>query len=357
MIRLCQKFLLYLAAATDRELVQQVEYLKTENQILRSKLPKRITVTLAERNRLSKLGKAVGSAIKQLVSIVTPRTLARWLSQDKQPKEVKQSRRKPGRPRTPEEIRELILRLARENGWGFTRLRDELRKLGIRVSHSTVVNILHEHGLDPGPKRGEGTWTDFIQRHLQTLWACDFFTKRIVTMRGLVDVFVLVFIHIGTRRVFIFGMTVNPDNVWMKQQAKNFAMTFADTPLAPSHLIRDRDTKFTADFDQILSDDDVETVRTQPQSPNMNAYCERVIQSIKRECLDHFVVFGEKHLRYLIDHWLAYYHFERPHQGLGNRPLSDANDCPSTTLPFPQGEVACCQRLGGLLKHYYRKAA
>jgi putative transposase len=246
--------------------------------------------------------------------------------------------------------------LARENGWGFTRILGELKKLGIRVCRSTVINILKEHGLDPGPKRGEGSWADFIQRHLRTLWACDFFTKRIVTMRGLVDVFVLVFIHIGSRRVFVSGTTANPDNIWMKQQAKNFAMTFADTPLAPSHLIRDRDTKFTADFDQILKDDGVETVRTPIRSPNMNAHCERVIQSIKTECLDHFVVFGDKHLRYLIDRYLAHYHLERPHQGLGNRPLSAADD-PPATLPFPPSEVVCSERLGGLLKHYFRQAA
>lgn len=356
MIRLCQKFLLYLAAATERELVQQIEYLKTENEILRSKLPKRITVTLAERNRLVRLGKAVGAAIKQLVSIVTPRTFARWLNEDRQPKVVKQSRRQPGRPKTPDEIRDLILRLARENGWGFTRILGELKKLGIRIGRSTVINILREHGLDPGPMRGEGSWSDFIQRHAKTLWACDFFTKRIVTMRGLVDMFVLVFIHIGTRRVFVSGMSANPDNIWMKQQARNFAMTFADAPLAASHLIRDRDCKFTADFDQILKDDGIETVRTAIRSPNMNAYAERFVQSIKTECLDHFVVFGDKHLRYLLDQYLAYYHSERPHQGLGNRPLS-APDDPPVTLPFPQSEVAYSERLGGLLKHYYRQAA
>jgi putative transposase len=294
--------------------------------------------------------------IEQLVSIVTPRTFARWVAEEKQPKEVKRSNRKPGRPRTPDEIRELILRLARENGWGYTRILGELKKLGVSVCRSTVINVLREHGLDPGPLRGEGSWADFIQRHLQTLWACDFFGKRIVSRRGIVDMFVLVFIHIGTRRVFVSGMSANPDNIWMKQQAKNFAMTFADTPLAPNHLIRDRDTKFTADFDQILKDDGVKTVRTPIRSPNMNTHCERVIQSIKSECLDHFVVFGAKHLRYLIDQYLAHYHLERPHQGLGNRPLSAADD-PPATLPFPPSEVACRERLGRLLKHYNRKAA
>jgi putative transposase len=307
MIRLCQKFLLYLAAATDRELVKQVEYLKTENGILRSKLPKRITVTLSERNRLVRLGKAVGAAVKHLVSIVTPRTFARWLNEDKQPKESKRSNRKPGRPKTPDEIRDLVLRLARDNGWGYTRILGELKKLGVTVCRSTVINILREHGLDPGPKRGAGSWLEFIQRHVQTLWACDFFSKRIVTMRGFVEMFVLVFIHVGTRRVFVSGMTACPDAIWMKRQAKNFTMTFADTPLAASHLIRDRDGKFTADFDQILKGDGVKTVRTQIRSPNMNAYCERVIQSIKSECLDHFVVFGDKHFRYLIDQYLAHY--------------------------------------------------
>jgi putative transposase len=171
------------ASASDKELARQVEYLKTENQILRAKLPRRLTVTPRERQRLLKVGRALGSAVKTLISIVSARTFARWLSAEAKPRPVARPACKPGRPRTSAELRALVVRLARENSWGYTRIHGELKKLGVkRVSRSTVVNILKENGLDLGPKRGEGTWDNFIRRHAATLWACDFFSKEVWTM-------------------------------------------------------------------------------------------------------------------------------------------------------------------------------
>lgn len=160
MTRLYQRFLLLLASATDRELATHVQYLKEENRILRSKLPARITVTPQERQRLVRFGLAVGTAIKELIAIVSPRTFLRWVHGSTPRTAAKP--RKPGRPRTAEAIRDLVLRIAHETGWGYTRILGELKKLGPRsVSRTTVVNILREAGLDPGPKRGEGTWSEF----------------------------------------------------------------------------------------------------------------------------------------------------------------------------------------------------
>ena len=125
--------------------------------------------------------------------------------------------------------------MARETGWGYTRILGELKKLGIRsVSRSTVRNILREGGFDPGPKRGEGSWSEFLQRHAATLWACDFFSTKVWTLRGRVDVFVLFFIHIASRRVHIAGMTAHPDRAWMKQQARNVAMTWHGEAAPPT---------------------------------------------------------------------------------------------------------------------------
>src|SRR5262249_31362833 len=167
---------------------------------------RQVRVTEGERRRLVSLGKKLGTAIKELISIVTPRTFARWLKADKQPAATRPAR--PGRPRTPEAVRDLVLKLAWETGWGYTRILGELKKLGVRkICRSTVINILRAAGLDPGPKRGEDSWGAFIKRHAATMWACDFFTRPVWTLRGVVDVFVLFFIHVGTRRVYVSGMT------------------------------------------------------------------------------------------------------------------------------------------------------
>lgn len=172
MARFFHPLLSLLANATESQLAQYVEFLKAENRILRSKLPGKVICTPAERDRLVKLGKPLGSAIKDLITIVTPRSFARWASgggKKDQPATAKE-KRKPGRPRTPEAIRELILQFAKDNGWGLGRILGELKKLGIKnVSKSTVRNILKEQGYDPDPRRGEGPWSEFLKIHAKTL--------------------------------------------------------------------------------------------------------------------------------------------------------------------------------------------
>lgn len=359
MARLLHPLLLLVARATEKELVRYVEYLKAENRILRGKLPKRITVTLAERAKLVKLGLRLGPAIKKLIAIVHPQSFARWI------REMKRGRTpgKAGRPRKPEEIRELILRMAKDIGWGTKRILGELRKLCIRnISRSTVRRILQDNGFEPGPERGRGTWYDFVQRHFKTLWACDFFTTKVWTLRGPVTFYVLFFIHVHTRRVHIAGMTTNPDGTWMAQQARNLGMFFGDLPAGqkPTYIVRDRDTKFTTQFCSILENDGIQFVEIAARSPNMNPFAERWIQSIRRECLDHFFIFGEKHLRFLLKTYLDYYLRFRPHQGVGNVTLPAAQSPPAAepeSTDTPHGEVVCQEWLGGLLRHYERRAA
>jgi putative transposase len=170
-----------------------------------------------------------------------------------------------------------------------------------------------------------------------------------------VQFYVLFFIHIGTRKVHIAGMTPNPDNAWMVQQARNLAMTFDEEKIMPKYLVLDNDSKFTAGFDSILKSEGVELIRTPVRSPNMNPFAERWVLSIKSECLDHFVVFGEAHLRHIIKEFVAHYNKEQPHQGLDNVPLPEAAG-ESSTLLFPSDRIECEERLGGLLKHYRRAA-
>lgn len=348
-------FLLLLAKATDCELAKMVEFLKAENQILRSKLPKRVDVTPAEKQKLIKLGKPLGTKIRELISIVCMRTFQRWLKAEKTgtPNETQSSNG--GRPKTPIDVRALVLRMAKENGWGFGRIVGELKKLGITIGKTTVKEILRENGYDLGPKRGQGTWAEFVERHAKTLWACDFFQKKIWTMGGLVDYFVLFFIHVGSRRVIMAGMTPNPTAAWITQQARNMAMEFDDEQHKPTHLIRDNDGKYPALFDGIFKSQDVEVVRTCIQAPNMNAFIERWIQSLQVECLDHFVVFGEDHFRHLIQGYLTHYNESRPHQSLDNLPL----DGQVLELPadWDAEQVICTESLGGVLKSYSWKAA
>jgi putative transposase len=355
-MRFFQPLLALLASATDRQLAGYVEYLKAENRILRAKLPKRVAVTPAERAQLVKHGRPLGAAIKDLVSIVSPRTFLRWVNEPKATKATPIVKRGPGRPKTAEDIRELILRLGRENGWGYTRILGEVKRRGVKVSRSTVVNTLKEAGLEPSPGRSESTWHEFFKRHKDTLWACDFFTKHIWTVRGLVQVYILLFVHVGTRRAIVPGFTANPDDAWMRQQARNLSILLADAGKPPTHLVLDNDTKVTAGFREILESDGIEVVRTAIRAPNMNAVCERAIQSVERECLDHFVVFGEDHLRYILNEYLSHFHRRRCHQSLGSVPPAVAGGEEPDVISFPAGRVECRRRLGGLLKHYRRVA-
>ena len=175
------------------------------------------------------------------------------------------------------------------------------------------------------------------------------------TSRGFVDLYLLFFIHPGTRRVIVSGITANPDGAWMKQQARNVTGEIRELGFAsPEILIIDHDTKYTKEFDAIFASEGTKVQRVGPRAPNLNAYAERFVQTLRQECLDHFVIFGEKHLRYLVTEFVAHFHRERPHQNLGNRPPVLVESDESI---LHNGPIRCQTRLGGLLKHYTRLAA
>jgi putative transposase len=351
-----QPLLLLLANSTDSDLAKQVEYLKAENQILRRLLGKRPYLGEPDKRLLVKLGQAVGKGIKDLLSIVSYPTYRRWVGlYDPAGAGAKPAgaRGKGGRPRTSDETRELVLRLARENDWGYTRILGELRKLSTtKVSRSTVVNILRENKLDPKSDPTKGTWADFLKAHAQSLWQCDFFIKHIVTAAGIRQCFVLAFIHVQTRRVFLAPCTFKPDAAWMTEQAERFLAHAKTQGLAAEVVLRDRDSKYTDAFDSVLAASGVTVARVGFRSPNQNAYIERFVQAIERECLDKFIVFGREHLDHVCREYVKHYHAERPHQAMGNRPL---NGTAAATLTI--GEVVCHERLGGVLRHYHRAAA
>ena len=262
--------------------------------------------------------------------------------------------KEPGPSRTIETIMELVVRMALENtSWGYTRIQGALANLGHRISRGTVANILSEHGIDPAPERGpRTTWKTFLQAHWETLAATDFFTVEVSTWRGLVTYYVLIVIELSTRRVYLGGVTPHPDHTFMIQVARNLTDCFDGFLRGKRFLILDRDKKYSEGFRNLLEDAGTDIVRLPVWSPNLNAYAERIILSIKTECLERMIFFGEASLRRAVVQYLAHYHRERNHQGLNNRLIELA-----TTVGGNSGKVECRERMGGMLKYYYRAAA
>jgi putative transposase len=265
-----------LAGSSRDDLRRQVQFLKAENEILRARIKGPAKVTKAERSRLVRLGKPLGKAIGSLVSIVKPETFMNWVREARQkPQRKSTAKKKPGRPRTADEVRAIVLRIARETGFGYTRILGELKKLGIAgVSRSTVVNILKEAGLPTGPQRGERTWDEFLTAHAKTLWACDFLTMRVLTAKGLKYVFALVFVHPRTRRAHISASTTKPDAAWFTEVVRRFTASIPKGMVRPRIMLRDRDDKFRVGngaFGQALARAGVTTMQLPHRSPNLNA--------------------------------------------------------------------------------------
>ena len=319
--------LLFLVQMTQSALLRQIAYLKAENQILRSRLPKAVQTTPAERSLLVRLGEPLGQGIRNLLGIVHYKTFLRWIREERGGENVKRPKRKPGRPPISEDTTAIILRMARETGWGYVRIQGELKKLGIIVATNTIKKIMIRNGFHPSPWRTKGDWALFMKRHIDTLWACDFFTKEVWTVGGKVTFYVLFFIHVGSRKVRIAGVTCNPTGAWVEQHARNLAAHLAERGEEVSFLLKDGDAKFTRAFDEIFRSEGITVKRLPFASPNLNAHAERFVQAIKHECLNKFVVFGGRHLEFLAREYEDHYNTVRPHQGLGNVPIG--------MIPFP----------------------
>jgi hypothetical protein len=228
-----------------------------------------------------------------------------------------------------------------------------LANLGYEVCDQTVGNVLQRFALPPAPERKRTTpWPAFIRTHLALLAGTDFFTAEVLTLRGLVTYYVLFFIHLESRRVDIAGITVHPDERWMRQIARNATMEGSGALRDCRYLLHDRDTKFTQSFRAIIASGQVEPLVLPARSPNLNAYAERWVRSVKEECLSKVVLFGERSLRQALGEYVEHYHAERNHQGKGNVLLF-----PRGTNIRRDGPVQCRERLGGLLRYYHREAA
>jgi putative transposase len=282
--------------------------------------------------------------------VVRPETLLRWHRELVRKKWTYKRRGRAGRPAIEPQVRDLIVRLGRENPrWGYQRIRGELVKLGIRVSATTVRTILFRHGLGSAPRRGCPTWSEFLRSQASDILATDFFTVETIRLK---TIYVPFFIELQTRRVHVVGVTAHPDS-WVTQQARNLAI---DERLSGVRfLVRDRDAKFSGPFDEVFRTEGVRVIRTPIRAPRANAFAERFVRTVRRECLDHVLIYDPRHLERVLQVYVAHYVQERPHRGLGLVPVPAGNRAPqvrrTTRPPVERRDV-----LGGLI-HEYRWAA
>jgi transposase InsO family protein len=314
---------------------------------------RRLHFTDRQRRRLAVKAKVLGrELLNEIDTLVTPDTLLAWHR-----KLIAQKwtypRRRSGRPRIDQELTELVVRIALENQrWGYDRIQGALYNLGCRISATSVGNILKKHAIEPAPYRGKHTsWKTFLKAHWNVIAATDFFTVEAWNIRGLTTYYVLFVIKLATRSVTIAGITTSPNKGGMLQVARQLTDDFDGFLLNSTHLIMDRDKKYSREFRSQLKRDGVTSIRCPPRAPNCNAFAERFVRSVKEECLNHLILFGESSLRGALREYIEHYHSERNHQGLNNQLLTPLASV-STLDPIKSRE-----RLGGVLNYYYRAAA
>jgi putative transposase len=310
----------------------------------------------AERATLGEIGHRLGrKALEEVTQAARPDTILGWFRRLVARKfDGSKSRLYPGLPKVDLAIEQLIVRMAKDNvGWGYDRIVGALANLGHEVSYQTVGNVLKRHGILPAPQRKKTTtWAQFIKSHMEVLAGTDFLSVEVLTQRGLLTFYVLFFIHLGSRKVEVAGITLHPNEQWMQQIARNVTMERWGFLGDCRYLLHDRDAKYTESFRAIMKAGGVEPVVLPARSPNLNAYSERWVRSVKEDCLSKLILFGERSLRRALQNYLAHYHEERNHQGKNN------------VLLFPRvgtgrraDPVQCRERLGGLLSYYHREAA
>jgi transposase InsO family protein len=280
--------------------------------------------------------------------LVTPDTLLRWHRQAAKQKWRRwRKQRGPGRPPLSDDFAALIVRLGRGNRtWGCVRIQGELRKLGIRVSATSIRRVLRRAGLGPAPRGGQ-TWAEILRSQVHSVLATDFFTVDTV---GLKQLYVLFVIELSTRQVHILGVTDHPTGAFVTQVARNFVGDLGDRTRSIKFLIRDRGTKFTASFDEVFRTEGIRVIKTPVRSPRANAYAERWVRTVRTECLDRMLILGCCHLERVLREYAGHYNRQRPHRG-----IDLGVPAPASTIKIPPPSVNVIRHdvLGGLIHEYH----
>ena len=307
------RLLAYVTGLVNQKLLLQNEYLAAENRILRAHLPARVRLSDPERSTLAEIGKRLGrTALQQVACVAKPDTILAWYRRLIARKfDGSKHRASSGRPPTAPEVEALVVRFARQNsGWGYDRIVGALANLGHSVSDQTVGNILRRYGIQPAPKWSQNTtWKDFIASHMAVLAGTDFFTVEVLTWRGLATYYVLFFIHLESRRVSLAGLTRHPTSEWMLQMARNATDESSGFLRGQRYLLPDRDTKFCAAFMDVLESSGIQPLVLPARSPNLNAFAERWVGSIRQECLSKLILFGEASLRRALNEYIEHHKY------------------------------------------------
>lgn len=292
--------------------------------------------------------------IGDVMHVVQPETYRKWIRQSKRGVVFKRA----GRPRIPMATVNLVLRMAQENvSWGYRRIVGEFKKLGIRISSSIVKKILRDSGIHQAPdkafKKTAVPWTTFVHAHMDSMVGADFFTKRIYTLRSVLTAHVLVFIHLGSRKVYCSPATFNTTGDWVMQQTRNVNMWLDDMGVKPRFVIHDRDGKYPGEFKAFWKSEGARSLLIPIKAPRANSFAESFIETLKREVLNYFICFGLDQLDHILKILISHYNTRRPHRGVGMK--NEVLD--KTFLPQTERLVRCKEELGGLIKSYYREAA
>ena len=286
------------------------------------------------------------------IFFVTPATLLRW-HRDLVARKWTCPRKPSGRPSTRKDIRDAVLRLARENpAWGYQRISGELAGAGIRVPPSTVRDILKRAGLDPAPRRSGPSWSEFLKAQAGGILACDLFHVDTVFLKR---IYVLFFIEHATRTIHIMGATASPTGAWVAQQARNLLMDLGERGEAIKFLIRDRDAKFTSVFDEVFAAVGARVIKTPVRSPRANAIAERWVGSVRRECTDRILIYDQRHLRKVLAQYERHYNQHRPHRARDRRPPRPQ---PPVMAPADPGQIRLARHevVDGLINEYKNAA-